>query len=72
MFDSVKILEPRLPVRGGAGSILLPLFCFVRSDNEHTRRSPPLPAAELFSLLILSEGASGSALGGLLTGVANP
>ena len=49
--ENPKMLSPILqetleyssfvPVKGGAGSILLPLPCFVRSDNEQTRLKPP-------------------------------
>lgn len=59
-------------VSGGAGSILLPLPCFVRSDSEHTRRRPPFEAVELLCLSFTPVELRGSALGGLLTGVANP
>ena len=62
-----------IPAKGGAGSIRLPLPCFVRSDKEHTRLKPLLLGDWSGFLLYWSWFMDdGSALGGRLTGVENP
>ena len=61
-----------VPVKGGAGSILLPLPCLVRSDNEQTRLKPPFDDWLLELLCWSCTIDVGSALGGRLTGVENP